>query len=462
MPSTPRRRFLKALLGSAAAAGLDRRAFGVTRSPEINLTVDFDRPGSRIPADFLGLSFDARTIAEDDYLVPENEGLVNLVKALSKSGVIRVGGNMSDLPVNSPGEEINRPKLERFAKFVEATGWRLIYGLNLGSGSAEQAAQEAALVNHLVGARLLAFQIGNEPDLYGHNGRRPGDYGVGSYIREWRTFSEAIRAQVPGAPFAGPDTSPDTSWLAPFGRAFNRDLQFLTYHWYPEGPAGSPNVTAARMLNSTGDLVNRSGIVRKAAASVNLPLRMTEMNSITNGGRRGISDTFAATLWVIDSTLTLAAAGWLGVNIHGGKNAVYSPIVAGADGRIETRPIYYGLLFFSRVSRGSICPVLLQEDAASELRAFAIRGEQNERRLVLLNRSRDETQWIRARLDGSEASVQTLEAPSLQSRTEIRLTGGSLTGNETAPNAAGARVTAEDGAFTVALKPATVTLLEIL
>jgi hypothetical protein len=64
------------------------------------------------------------------------------------------------------GTVINRRNLEDLGGFLGATGWSLIWGLNLGEGTAEQAAEEAQAVSAAIGTRLIAFEIGNEPDLF--------------------------------------------------------------------------------------------------------------------------------------------------------------------------------------------------------------------------------------------------------------------------------------------------------
>jgi hypothetical protein len=50
--------------------------------------------------------------------------------------------------------------------FLDATNWRLIYGLNFGCGSIARAKDEATTVADIMGDRLLAFQIGNESDQW--------------------------------------------------------------------------------------------------------------------------------------------------------------------------------------------------------------------------------------------------------------------------------------------------------
>jgi hypothetical protein len=447
MDAITRRRFLT---GLAALGGtcLQPRAFASRKPSEIAVTADFDRPLFPVPDDFLGLSFETRRIVLQDYLIPENETVIELIRKLSPKGVIRIGGNTSDEPV-SP-EQLGRPQLERFAKFIKATGWNVIYGLNLGSGTAERAADEAALVSELLGPENLVFQIGNEPDLFQMRKLQPNGYGKDTFITDWRNFSHAVKARAPGAAFAGPDVSSDTSWMGPFVKIFGNDVRFVTHHYYSEGPAGNKNVSISRMLESSQYLTYRLRAIDDAIRS-DLPLRMTEMNSVWNGGQPGISDTFASALWAIDAMLTLAAAGWIGVNFHT-NGAVYSPIRHEADGSFQPQPLYEGLVFFSKMARGSVCPVLIQEDPPNDFRVFAIRGSHDERRLICLNLSGGAVRRIEVALPWREATFRVLSAPSLESKTDIRFSDA----------AEKPLVSREKGAFKLELAPATATVVEFV
>ena len=46
------------------------------------------------------------------------------------------------------------------------------------------------------------------------------------------------------------------------------------------------------------------------------PLRVAEMNTISNSGRDGVSNVFAAALWTLDGCFEVAATGAVGVNLH--------------------------------------------------------------------------------------------------------------------------------------------------
>src|SRR6185437_5387799 len=114
-----------------------------------------------------------------------NQTCTQLVRTLGPHGVVRVGGNTSDYSsfqpdgnlVSSPKSSvINTESLRQLGNFLDATGWKLIWGLNLGNGTVDEAVQEAQAVASAAGDNLLAFEIGNEPDLYVHEGHRPAGY----------------------------------------------------------------------------------------------------------------------------------------------------------------------------------------------------------------------------------------------------------------------------------------------
>jgi hypothetical protein len=292
----------------------------------------------------------------------------------------------------------------------------------LGSGKAEQAAAEAEIIAQIVGPKLLAFQFGNEPDLFRLDVRKP-NYGVSDYIVEWREFLAALKARVPDAPMAGPDVANDTSWLGPFIAAFGSELVFLTCHYYSEGPASSPDVTMEGMLDSGGVLTNIINTVAERAAGSGLKVRMTETNSVYGGGKLGISDTLGAALWGIDVMFTLAHAGWLGINFHGGGSSHYSPIAKASSGAFEPRALYYAMLLFAYAGRGWLVPI--HQQGISSLRAFAVRGTDGERRVVLVNKDLTQNARVRITTTGKKATILRLNAPSPESKTGITFGGAS-------------------------------------
>ena len=143
------------------------------------MTIDANQRLGPIPTDFIGLGYEISSVATPGLLSASNRTYVDLVRRLGRRGVIRIGGNTSDYSsfaarataVSVPkGTKINEAGLRDLAGFLDPTGWSLIWGLNLGNGSVDDAVAEARAVAHAVGDRVLAYEIGNEPDLYVHEG----------------------------------------------------------------------------------------------------------------------------------------------------------------------------------------------------------------------------------------------------------------------------------------------------
>ena len=417
-----RRRFLLSLAGLFGMSALSPELRGVV-DDENELSIDFSAPGYLIPENFLGLSFETIDLLLDGILSPENRSFISLVRRLSTKGVIRIGGNSSDRRSLRRGLTIDRSHIEHLAAFLSATGWQLIYGLDLGSGKAEQAAAEAEMVAQIVGPKLLAFQFGNEPDGFRVDIRK-SNYNPPDYIAEWREFLKALRTRVPGAPLAGPDISFDTGWLPPFIRAFGSELIFLTCHYYSEGPASSPDVTMEKMLGSGEALAKIIDSVAGYTAGSGLKVRMAESNSVYEGGKPGISDTLGAALWGVDVMFTLAEARWLGINFHGGSNH-YTPIAQTSSGAFEPKPLYYAMLLFAYAGRGSLVPIHTR-GIRPWLRAFAVRGIGGEHQVILVNKDLAQNEHVRLATTGQRATILRLTAHSAESKSGLTFGGASV------------------------------------
>src|SRR5580692_1520182 len=207
------------------------------KTKTIHINIDTRRQQGRIPDDFTGLGYEISSVAIPGLFSDKNRAYVRLVRGLGANGVIRVGGITSDSAsfapdaVASPTAKatvINTEGLRELGGFLDATGWRLIWGLNLGSGDAHSAAEEAVAVAAAVKDKLLAFEIGNEPDGFAgdaFNSHRPKNYGYGDYLKEFRAYKAVIRSKLPDAPFAGPDVSWATDWVSRFAADEGSDLK---------------------------------------------------------------------------------------------------------------------------------------------------------------------------------------------------------------------------------------------
>lgn len=325
----------------------------------IALSIPKEATGPRMPIDFVGLSYEVQQLADPSFFSGRNSGLIREFKALSSTGVLRLGGNTSEFAYwkPTPGspepehphirEVTGEPKAQYYAvtveavrnlaDFLKAAGWTCVYGIGMGTNTPARAAEEAAFVADTLGKRLQYFQIGNEADLFARHLRDPKTWSVKAYLEEWLTLARAIAAKVPGARFGMPDVASDVSWLTEIADQWSSipappHVTTLTHHYYFGGPATNPEVNIPNLLKAATmqKVQNTAKIATAAARRMGASVRMTEGNTCYRGGKPGVSDVFAAALWAADYSLLLASKGYCGVNLHGGTGKSVANSVGGS------------------------------------------------------------------------------------------------------------------------------------
>jgi hypothetical protein len=414
----------------------------------IRVTIDTRRRLGRIPDDFIGLGYEISSVAIPGLLSDKNSAYVQLVRGLGPKGVIRIGGITSDSAsfaadaVASPAAKatlINAANLRELSAFLDAIGWRLIWGLNLGGGDIKNAAEEAVAVQAAVKDKLLAFEIGNEPDGFAgdaFNSRRPKNYAYADYLKEYRAYRAVIRSKLPDAPFAGPDASWATDWVSRFAADESGDLKLLTRHYYRAGAnnpyldkligSGSTDYEARRKNNKIDLLMREDPSIRgmlqelsAASTAAHVSFRFCEANSFYGGGQPGVSDRFVSALWVLDFMWTLAYGGAAGVNMQTGINhldfvSYYSAIRNDANGTVSIGPEYYGMLAFAQAGKGE--RIALDYDAdGMNLAAYAVLGDHGHLVVTLINKDQN-----------TDAAVTMTTGRTFQIATALRLKGLAL------------------------------------
>jgi hypothetical protein len=334
-----RRAFLRAAGAAAAASCLVRSGLpeaGAAEAIEATLTIDASAALATVPANFTGLSYESAQLANPAFFAGQNTALIALFHELGERGVLRLGGGTSAFtaftaeavsgpaPLDAVGPDtsknvktdtpVARASLRNLRDFLDATNWDCLYGLNLARGTAAHAAEEAWYVHQILGPRLIAFQLGNEPDAW-RNRYRPATWSYADYWEEWTAAHAAVVARVPQAKFAGPDVSNKMAYVTGFAEDVKKsapDVVMLTSHYYAMGPAGAPGMTIDRLLSPDPKLERDLKIAMDAARDAGLPYRMSEGNSCWNGGQPGVSDTLASALWVVDMMLEFASGGLRG------------------------------------------------------------------------------------------------------------------------------------------------------
>jgi hypothetical protein len=446
-----RRKFLTQAAGAVGAgiahscfahSGFARALQAASSGPEVRVTLDAAQTLAVIPPDFMGLGYEISSVSRPGLLSAQDAVYVQLVKTLGSQGIIRVGGNTADYasysatgqPLSSPegkaGSVVNDAVLRDLGTFLDATGWKLIWGLNLGSGTQENAIQEAKSVTAAAKRNLLGFEIGNEPDLFGrHEGHRHTGYDYDAYLREYRAYRDALRKAIPGIVFAGPDAAIETEWVSRFAVDEGKDCKLLTHHYYREGQ--NPTSTIDKLLHTDPKLSPILAKLRAASESSGVPYRICEVNSSSGGGRPGVSDTLAAALWVLDFMFTLASSGCAGVNMETGVNqrgfiSSYSPIGDDEQGHYWAAPEYYGMLAFAQ-SGGRVIGCVLDAENRN-IKAYATQPERDRTVLTLINKESSEAEVV---VDATSASFRSgslirLSGPSLESKSGVMLGGAGV------------------------------------
>jgi hypothetical protein len=461
-----RRDFIRLSVAASAAAFHHPLTFAVTNpTASVRLTLRTDRLGNRIGDDFTGLSYESAQLGNPHFFSGENTELAGFMRRLGTSGVLRIGGNTSEYCywTPNPAKQANLPNTEsmrtgdkanpiafglavgpdtghkapapvniaplairHLREFLDACGWKLIYGLNMGTGTAEDAADEAAHVMDVAGSKLMAFQLCNEPDLFYRNGIRKADYDFGQFAGEWRRFYQTIRARVPAAPFAGPDTAYNNEWLVPFAKQFKREATFLSQHYYAEGPPTDPSMTIERLLRPNPKLQAEFEGMKETMRESGLPFRLAETNSCYQGGKSGVSDTFASALWSADLMYQLASEGGTGINFHGGGYGWYTPIAGTREDGFLARPIYYGMLLFAQAGAGQLVESKLEPlEQAPLLTAYGLRSNKGAIKVAAFNKSLD--RGVRLTIDAGQRAQRVsslrLHAPRVDDTTDTTFGG---------------------------------------
>ena len=393
-----------------------------------------------LPPDFMGLGFESSAVAVPGLLSSGNRAYVQLVRNLGR-GVIRIGGNVSDYSrydvgaVAASGHKstvLNYESLRQFRGFLDAVGWKLIWGLNLGTGTVENAVALARAVTEVMGERLITFQIGNEPDLFVLQGHRSAPYGYNQWLAEYRKYKAAIRAVLPNAKFAGPDISDaGVSWVENFARDEGGDATMLTAHHYIAGRDNPASTHALLLREETRFQQNNLTKFQASAARAGIPWRMSETATLYGGGKPGVSDSFASALWVLDYLFVLARFGAAGANLqtginHLGQLSSYSPITDDQKGHYGAAPEYYGLLAFAQIADGEMIAVETATGGV-HLVAHAVRQQDGAIGVAVINKDmkRDAAVSIAGAPQG-EAQVMRLRAPSVSALRGITLGGSSV------------------------------------
>ncbi len=447
-----------------------------------------------VPSGFVGLSMEFRGLAAYAGTDPRaiDAPFLNLVRDLApgQRPVLRIGGDSTDWtwwPVpglRRPGGirlDLTPQSMAVARAVARALGARLILGINLEANSTRVAGAEARAFLHRIGAgSIAALEIGNEAELYPAfswyktaagvkvKGRPPG-YSLADMIGDFSRMS----AVMPAVPLAGP-SSGSALWL-PFLHRFLASeprVKLATVHAYPlKHCAGSRPVTEAALLsdNSSDGLAATVAPWVSAAHGRRIPLRVDELNAITCGGTRGISDTYGSALWALDTMFAMARTGVDGINVHtvpGTINEILGPSFARGHWSIIVHPEFYGLMMFAQAAPAGSRVLALQGTPPAGVKVWATSAPDHTVRVVVINKLSRRTMTIPVRVPAGRgpATTEQLRGRSLYASGSVSL-GGQSFGSATSSGRLGpaqlSPLQSSNGIFSVVVPASSATLLTI-
>jgi hypothetical protein len=410
------------------------------------VTVNRGTTTGTVGAGFLGFSFE-KTHLTNSTLNGANAPLIALFKLIGPP-VIRIGANdvelCSWLPGQPPagggppyGKQIGTAMVDGLNDFLNATGARVIYGLNFSLNNVANDVAEATYAETKLASNLYGFEIGNEINKYGT---------WASQRQQYESLATGVVTALPAARLIGPAATEkgadvlSVPWAKDESAKFPNKIVLLTQHYYLGG-AGSTTATVAALQTVKSDIPSVAATMSTAATGNHVPdgYRFGEANSFYGHGQMGVSDTLVAGLWSIDLMFVIAGHGASGINFHGGETGMdgtrpfyYQPIVENNGVVQAAQPVFHGMLFFYLAGQGHVLETAVTSSNPN-LTAYALDYQADGSTSVVLN-NKNATTGVQVTVDAGTA-VTSASAIYLQGAP------GSLTAPASSVTLAGAHVT---------------------
>ncbi len=446
-----------------------------------------------VAAGFLGLSLEYYVITQYAGTDPDrlNPVFLALVRNLTPGArpVLRIGGDSTDwgyIPTDGvkrvPGlkVDITPQVIKVLAAMTRALGAKLVLGINDEADSTKLAAHIAdALVSAVGASHVEALELGNEPELYDALGwyanaagqpvlGRAKPYTLADYGNEFARMAKVLAPVGLAGPASG-----SVKWVGDGMSSFVRhaaDLKLVTVHTYPMQRCGTrpglpsyPTIAKLLAASSTLGLARAQVPYAAAAHRAGKLIRVDEINSVSCFGVTGVSNTYAAALWSLETAFQFARLGFDGLNLPTLPAAAYRLWNLSGDSA-SVAPEYYGLLDFAQ----AVPPdsrILATPDTGTDPQTFAVRTPSGATHVVVVNPGSARRLAVAITGARGEGVLTHLEAPSLSATGGVSLSGqsfGTSTRTGTLAGAAsGVAVRPVDGAYVLNLPAHSATTLSV-
>jgi hypothetical protein len=284
--------------------------------------------------------------------------LISTLRELG-SPALRIGGDSQDLagPTAAYHYDVPSSFWTALGCLARETGAPVVAGLNFATNALADQRATVAAAEQAIPATQLSFSLGNEPDLYTISHIIPNEPGfvvpsfrsppwtAGMFSSEWR----ARRAQLGAIRVEGPDLA-GTGWRSTVQRMLRADPpSVVDAHGYPTvAPCGKSGLstTPAHLLSihASVGMAEKLSWLAQTAHAIGRPAVISETNSASCGGRRGVSDSPVAGVWAIRYVIAALLAGFQQVRFHSAGTS-YDPLAFEAGGSVAIRPLGRALLF---------------------------------------------------------------------------------------------------------------------
>ena len=447
--------------GASSGARLQRRPRpDSTGTPQATVTIGSGASTVPVPSSYFGISTEYWSFPLFERNTPVFERVLALLHARGDGPlVLRIGGDSADHSVWRPrwrhmpdwAYELTPGYLKRLRGLVERDRVKLIVDLNLLTDTPVTAATWArAAETALPRGSIVGFEVGNEPDLYDRrywvdtvasspfqSDAMPLELTPDTYVQDFADDARVLGESAPDIPLVGPAVAHPRVSL-PFITTLIEDqrseLGAVSAHLYPYSQCvrnrrSSSYATVPRLLSRHAVAAFDTDIVDAitVAHAAGLKFRLTEFNSVTCGGKPGVSNTFATALWAPDALFTAMRTGADGANLHVRASTVNAPFAI-TRGGLDARPLLYGLMLFNRTlgPQARLVRLHLSAPRSLDLSAWAVQIRGKILHVLLIDKGR-RTVRVHLKLPTSApATVQRLLAPSPYSRSGVTLAGQHL------------------------------------
>ncbi|KAI0031066.1 hypothetical protein K488DRAFT_52875 [Vararia minispora EC-137] len=353
-------------------------------------------------------------------------------------------GNTTN-PTNTPPIEYTSDLFTMMGKITDFTNIRWYLGVPFYT--IDPVNMDIVVVGESVlGDRVLAYQVANEPDYYGYNGRnhRDSTYSPANFTTEFGEFITQVNAN-------SSITRRSDTWMVPSISATNWNiddfittglistykdqLYAMTVERYPNDNCGAiygyttvtdPQDVIASYVNhdQVTSILQYYQVSSAYAVSLDVPYIMFETNTASCSGFPGVSDAFAAALWGIDWSMTLAYYNFSAALYHiGGQAAYYNaftppPTAQSAYYGWTVGPIYYSALVLAETmgsSNTSQVVELFQNSNSPYTPGWAVYENGIPKKVLMINYMTDSTgssDYTASVAIGGGTTGQTAATPS--------------------------------------------------